>query len=237
MAQIVDAPVDAVRAFLQERLNGHATFSAGVRDTLLIADGDCQAVNATYPCDPFTPGGFADAVASGNSAFPILGVFRADEEWSEWTWEQDKSKSTLVLRWILPADPNADRAWPLLRQFVRLTRILIQALSPNIPVEATSEYHAERAADRAALLAVGIWSLGDEMFKATYAYDGPNKQAAYPTVTLRMDFHCKEQWDPSHLANWTSFEGKYHLKGNGDDGDLDPTINPLVHARTPVSPT
>ena len=237
MAVITDAPVDAMRAFLQARLNGHATFPGNVRETLCIEDSACLPVNATYACDPFTVDGFADAVASGNSAFPILGVFRSDEKWSEWTWEQDKSRSTLNLRWILPADQNADRTWPLLREFVRLTRILIQALSPNFPVDATSEYHAGRAADRATLTAVGVFGLAEELFDATYAYDGPGNQALYPTLTLKMDFHCREQWDPSSLEDFTSFEGKYHLKGTGSDGDAAPAFNPLVTARTPISDT
>lgn len=234
MAVLTDPAVVAMGAFLQARINGHGTFAADLRETLCIEDSVCLPVNAVYPCDPFTADGFADAVASGNSAFPILGVWRSEEVWTEWTWEQDKSRSVLNVRWILPADPHAERTTPCLREFVRLVRIYIQALSPNFPVDATSYYHAERAADRAALKAVGVWGLAEDLFRATYAYNGPNNQAAYPTVTLQIDFHCKEQW-PANVTAFTSFEGKYDLHGQGQEGDDAPAFNPLVTARTPVS--
>ncbi len=235
MAVITDAPIDALRTVLSTRINGNAAFAADFRETMQIEDGDCLPINQTYPCDPFSVSNFADAVASGNSAFPILGMWRSDDDWEQLTFEDDEDRATCSFKYILPASQYADRIWPLLKALVAEIRRYLQAVDNDMAkATETSHYHAARLTDLATLRASGLTEFAVNV-KAKYGYDGPNRQSLYPTATGSFVIKTVDRFDPSALANWTSLEAKLHLVGSGQDGDADPAINPLVTLRIPPS--
>jgi hypothetical protein len=228
---LVDPCIDAFRTILQRRVNADADFVAAWRATTGLTD--VLPVAVTIPCDPLPRDKSAwDGVFAGNAVFPMLCVWRAEDQWAEFTWDTDETTAICQMRYIMPADAATEQTWAILSRLTKQFRIHLQQAG-----RATSRYREQDTRpnspyeeDRALMIAGGVEGWAYEL-KARYRYDGPAGQAIYPTAAYEFTFKEHQRQDTSRLPQFTSLEARLNIKGNDQDGDAPPAINPIVTAR------
>ena len=218
MAVLVDVQIQALLNVIKRHLNGDQTLT--MKRTWLTDFRDTIGNTSLLPIETSFMADWAhlNAPWEGNASYPIFCLWRASDNWTEFSYDTDGNSAVALFKWVLPSDAETERITPLFQRFTfELRRCLEEAV--------------EDVVDRPNLDAAGVSAWCTDL-KVKYGYDGPQGNIIYPTATGSFDFTQHWKRTVTNLGldlPWlNSVEHHENIKGNGQDGDAAPKENPLV---------
>lgn len=234
MPKLLDVPVEALAQVVMRHLGlglpcAQApaicrSWLTDFRDTL--GDPKIKPIQTLYRAHPFrgrTP-------FEGQASYPMFAIWRSKAAWKWFTNATDEEAAAALFMWVLPSEVDTERVWPLLEHFGALVRRVF-------------EHAPEELDDYEILSAAGVTEWAVEL-KMEMGFAGPggigggsggvaSGQLLFPTLSGAFTF--KSHWTRNEhnlglepLPIFDEVLTNYMLKGVGQDGDVDPIINPIL---------
>lgn len=243
---LLDYPVEALAAIVLRHLGGGylaperrdierypalcLNWVADFRATFDCVDENAQPIGVVFRANPFSKNGKdLDAPEEGEVNYPLFAIWRSNNTHQPFTVQADTNRIKVMWAWVLQANKNTERIWPLLTHFDWNFRRAIDGIK-------------RCKADRELLKAAGISDICRETWTSENGYKGPAGHLLYPTVVGSFEFQF--YWQRTEFTLGLNLEPfnhayvEYFLRSRIGDGSLtDTRLSPPLMSRFSTLPT
>lgn len=240
-SQVHDWQVVALTAIIVRHLGGDyvpprypalcADWVASFRTT--FANPETRPIETVFNANPIGgSGALLDVVKEGDVSWPLFAMWREKNTRKRHTAGIDRVRVFIKWLWMMPANSETERIWPLLNEFDENMRRVIAE------VNRTPE-------DRNLLRAARIGDFGraDQTYSSEQGYKGPGNHTIFPTLSGQFEYDCywantEASWG-LQLQAFNQAYMTYLVRGRKESGSMWDTrlTPPLESSATTTHPS